>query len=197
MLTSVILLIGDELLAGEIMDRNGPYFADRLYEEGFRVERFHVLPDETEAIAQAVQDGSKKYDLIILCGGLGSTSDDLTTEAVARALGKNLVFLEEHWERMRQIFSMLRGQEPPPENRKQATIPEGALALANSKGTALGHATMEGNCAIGVFPGPPRENQPMFENEFLPWLENHFPDRPRLSTKIFRVFGLPESMGLL
>jgi nicotinamide-nucleotide amidase len=188
-----VLLIGDELLSGEIEDRNGPYLADQLTRQGFRVRDIHLLADDVEGIAAAVTEALQACRLVVVCGGLGPTSDDRTTEAVAHALGKRLILDEEQWERIRKIFSLLRGEEPPPGNEKQAKLPEGADVLANEMGTALGYVARQGKGAVAVLPGPPKENQRMFETQLLPWLDMHMPDRSRWAARVFRVFGLPES----
>lgn len=193
MLEASILLIGDELLAGEVQDRNGPFFAEELAKQGFRIREIRVLPDDVEAIVEAVRSCLSRSDLLVLCGGLGPTSDDLTTEAVAKALGRQLRLDEEQWERIRSVFRTFRGEDPPPGNEKQALIPQGAEVLNNSLGTAPGYVTQEGACVVAVFPGPPRENRPMFQIEILPWLDRRFSARDRLETRVFRVFGLAES----
>ncbi len=82
-----ICLVGDELLAGELADANGPWFAERLTEAGFRVTGMSVLPDGKGAIRDAVSDAARAARLVLVAGGLGPTSDDLTTAAVADALG--------------------------------------------------------------------------------------------------------------
>jgi len=193
MLHAVVLLIGDELLAGEVRDLNGPYFAEHLTACGFQVQAIQVLPDITEAIVQGVRHALGVCNLLVVCGGLGPTSDDRTTEAVVLALGRDLLLNGAQWERIRQIFASLRGQEPPPGNEKQATIPQGAEILHNALGTAPGYVTEEGDCIVAVLPGPPRENQPMFQTELLPWLERNRPGRSKQVTRVFRVFGLAES----
>lgn len=188
-----ILLVGDELLAGEITDRNGPFLAEQLTGEGFPVREFRTLPDDIEAIGSALREAASASALVVLCGGLGPTSDDRTTAAVSRALDRPAVLDEEQWERIRQIFAVLRGVEPPPGNEKQAMVPEGADILPNEMGTAVGYALRTAGAAVAVLPGPPRENQPMFRKALVPWLDRNLPDRTRWRTRVFRVFGLPES----
>jgi len=102
-----VLLIGDELLVGEIQDRNGPYLADQLTRQGFRIRDIRLLPDDVEGIAAAVTEALRDCRLVVICGGLGPTSDDRTTQAVAQALGKRLILDEDQWERIRKIFSLL------------------------------------------------------------------------------------------
>lgn len=194
--SATLLIIGDELLAGEIADKNGPYLAEQLSARGLRVAELRVLPDHTDTIAHAVRTALAQSDLVLMCGGLGPTSDDRTTEAVAQALGRPTVHDEAAWEHIRAIFGV-RDAEPPPGNRKQAQIPEGAEVLPNHWGTAPGFVAREGAGRVAVLPGPPRENRPMFTEVLWPLLaaeaEADGRDTPLLTTRVFRVFGLPES----
>ncbi|MFH2005311.1 MAG: nicotinamide-nucleotide amidohydrolase family protein [bacterium] len=187
-----ILIVGDELLAGEIADRNGPFFAEQLTGRGFRVQEVRILPDETDTLTDAVRGALAHSTLTVVCGGLGPTSDDRTTEAVALALGRETVRDEDAWQHIRGIFGM-RNIEPPPGNEKQAFIPTGAEVLPNLRGTAPGYLVTEGASAIAVLPGPPRENRPLFTDVLLPRLADLSGDAPLLETRVFRVFGLPES----
>lgn len=188
-----ILMIGDELLAGDIEDRNGPFLAEKCSEQGFQVQTIRILPDETGRIADEVRAVSRSSRLILVCGGLGPTSDDRTTEAVAYAFERKRVLDREHWERLRQLFISLRGKEPPAGNEKQAMFPEGSDVLPNELGTAPGYVFKERDCVIAVLPGPPRENRPMFERALLPWLGRNMPERAYWISRVFRVFGLAES----
>jgi nicotinamide-nucleotide amidase len=192
-LTAAVLLIGDELLSGDIADRNGPYLAERLTDYGFRVRNLNILPDETDQIAAGLTRAAEGQGLVVLCGGLGPTSDDRTSEAVAKALGLTLTLDREQWERIREIFSVFRAEEPPPGNEKQAMIPAGAEILPNELGTAPGYVMRTGRSVVAVLPGPPRENRPMVEKELLPWLDRNLPGRDPKAVTIFRVFGLAES----
>ena len=189
-----ILLVGDEILAGEIADANGPFFAEALTAEGYRVTYVGIFPDESDAIAEAVRRALSEADLTVICGGLGPTSDDLTTEAVAKALGRDLVLDEAQWQRIRQIFVALRGSEPPPGNEKQATIPRDAQPLANAHGTAIGYLAEANGRRIAVFPGPPKENRPMFREQLLPKLAGAWATSSGTVTRVFRIFGLAESV---
>jgi nicotinamide-nucleotide amidase len=187
-----ILVIGDELLAGEIEDRNGPFFARRLGESGFRTREIRLLPDEAPIVTEAVRTAMARSEAVVVCGGLGPTTDDITTEAVAIALGRPLVLDEPSWARIRARFAA-RGMEPPAGNEKQARIPTDACLLENPLGTAPGYVAETLRGFVAVFPGPPRENQPMFETGFVPWLTRRDPAPGRLVTVVLRSFGLPES----
>lgn len=187
-----ILLIGDELLAGEVRDRNGPAMRDLLAGEGIRTVGIAMLPDEREAIAAAVARGLAAGRLVCVLGGLGPTADDLTAEAVAGVIGRPLVRDEAQWVRVQQIFAAMN-RTPPPGNDKQVHIPAGADVLPNEAGTAPGWAVAGAGGLVAAFPGPPRENGPMMTGPFVAWLATHLPDRTRWQTQVFRTFGLPES----
>ncbi len=191
--SAAIFLVGDELLAGEIQDRNGPFLGAELARNGFRVRQMAILPDDAEVIRDAVAAAIRHHDLVITCGGLGPTSDDLTAQSVAEAAGTTLEIDDDQWQRIRQMFQALRGVEPPPGNEKQAMRPPGSYRLGNANGTALGFAVVADQAIVAVLPGPPKENQPMFADELLPVLDERFGDRPQLRTRVFRVFGLAES----
>ncbi|RMF18172.1 MAG: CinA family nicotinamide mononucleotide deamidase-related protein [Candidatus Dadabacteria bacterium] len=189
-----ILLVGDELLAGELADANGPWFAERLTEAGFRVSAIRILPDEHAAIRDAVLQAVRSASLVVVAGGLGPTSDDLTTEAIADAFGLSLQLDEAQWERIRNLFRVMRGNEPPPGNEKQATIPAGATTIPNGNGTALGYLIEHEGALVGVLPGPPRENRPMFSDELLPRVLERLELPKPEPTRLFRTFGLAESV---
>lgn len=188
-----ILLIGDELLAGELADANGPFLARELTAAGFRVRGIEVLGDDLEAITTGLRTAATA-GLVVACGGLGPTSDDKTTAAVAAAFACELKLHEPQWQRIQQMFLAMRGVPPPPGNEKQATIPVGAEPLANAHGTALGYALERSGGWLAVLPGPPKENRPMFYDQLLPLLARVFPVRKPWRTQVFRVFGLAESV---
>jgi len=191
-LQATLLIIGDELLAGEIVDRNGPWLAERLAAEGWVVREIRTLPDDTATLADALRQARVHSQLIVASGGLGPTSDDRTTEAVARARGVETVCDEAAWAAIRALFED-RGRTVPAGNDKQALVPRGAQVLPNPRGTAPGHLSDWEGCLLAVLPGPPRENRGMFEEALAPRLRQRFPDAPRRHTDLYRVFGLPES----
>lgn len=200
MMEATLLVVGDELLAGEIEDRNGPFFSRELAGHGVRSRELRVLPDDAAVVADAVRAALARSPAVLITGGLGPTSDDVTTEAVAAALGRPLVRDAQSWERIRQSFAR-RGIEPPEGNEKQAMFPEGAVILPNELGTAPGYVVPvdRGHPSdhpgfVAVLPGPPRENRPMLRQALLPWLTRHvLAGVPPLKTVVLRSFGLTES----
>ena len=195
-----IVVTGTEVLTGRIADRNGPWVSERLAELGVEVAHILVVADRPDDLEAALRFmASEGMDLIVTSGGLGPTADDLTAEVVARFAGRELVLDEETEGKIAEI---LRGfarrfnfdEEAVREaNRKQAMIPEGAIAL-DPVGTAPGLVVPANGRIVVVLPGPPRELQPMWptalESEPVRGLlERASP----LHGYTLRMFGVPES----
>ncbi|HIH45288.1 MAG TPA: competence/damage-inducible protein A [Candidatus Methanoperedenaceae archaeon] len=156
MTDAVLITIGDEVLAGDIVNTNAAWLSKRLAEHGVYVKRISVIPDEVDVIAEDVR--STSADWIIITGGLGPTHDDVTREGIAKALGKAIV---EHPVAMAMIGERYRISE---KTRVMATMPEGAVPLGNPAGAAPGF--LLGN--IMVLPGVPKEMMAIFElNEHM------------------------------
>jgi nicotinamide-nucleotide amidase len=190
--SATVLIVGDELLAGEIPDGNGPFLAARLGDLGIRVAEIRVLPDDVERLAEALRAERVRSAAVLVCGGLGPTSDDVTTEAVATAFGLRLEPHEPSWQRIIDLFAR-RGRTAPPSNRRQVMIPAGAEPLPNEHGTAPGYVLETGTGFVAVFPGPPRELHPMFDGPFVERLRRRLPLPQGLAVRVLRCFGLPES----
>jgi nicotinamide-nucleotide amidase len=195
-----IVVTGTEVLTGRIADRNGPWISERLAELGVDVAHILVVgdrPDDLEAALRFM--AAEGMDLIVTSGGLGPTADDLTAEIVARFAGRDLVLDEEVEEKIAAILGgFARRFNFDPEavreaNRKQAMVPEGAIAL-DPVGTAPGLVVPVDGRLVVVLPGPPRELRPMWpaalETEPVrTLLERATP----LHGYTLRMFGVPES----
>jgi competence/damage-inducible protein CinA-like protein len=195
-----IVVTGTEVITARISDANGPWVSEQL--AGLGIEVAHILvvadrPDDLEADLRFL--AAEGMDLIVTSGGLGPTADDLTAEIVARFAGRPLV-LDEGMEA--KIAEILRGfarrfnfdEEAVIEaNRKQAMVPEGALAL-DPVGTAPGLVVPAQDTVVIVLPGPPRELQPMWPValESAPVREVLGRATP-LRGYTLRLFGVPES----
>lgn len=169
-----LLTTGTELLLGTTANTHGAWIGQRLFPLGLRLDRQVTVPDGPAVVA-AVRDGVAQADVLIVTGGLGPTSDDLTREAVAEVLDLELIE-DEQAMRTLEAFFAARGREMAEANRKQAQVPVGAEVLPNPNGTAPGtylspRLSGERRCAIFLLPGPPREMYPMFEAEVVPRLE--------------------------
>jgi len=165
-----IVVTGTEVLTGRIADRNGPWLSEQLAELGVDVAHILVVgdrPDDLEAALRFI--AAEGMDLIVTSGGLGPTADDLTAEVVARFAGRELVLDDEVEEKIATILrnfarSFSFDEEAVREaNRKQAMVPEGAIAL-DPVGTAPGLVVPAAESLVIVLPGPPRELRPMWPN---------------------------------
>jgi nicotinamide-nucleotide amidase len=194
------VITGTEVLSGRVRDRNGPWLADRLAELG--VELAHVMitgdrPADLEAALRFMRDEGAA--LVVTSGGLGPTADDLTAAVVAGFAGRPLRLDEELERRIGRIIARFaRRWNIDPEalavaNRKQAMVPEGAIAL-DPVGTAPGLVVPAGEQLVVVLPGPPRELQESWRQavETEPFREL-VSDAPRYRQTMLRLFGIPES----
>jgi len=193
--TIVLLSQGDELLTGQTVDTNAAWLAERLTELGFKVLYGVTAPDETGAIERALTAAFEAADALICTGGLGPTSDDLTTACVARVAGVELALHQESLDRIKALYAHW-GREMPQANVKQAMLPVGARVLTNDWGTAPGfewlHSGPGGACAGYFVPGVPREMRQFWEHYLRPALVARF-ERPPVRRVILRCMGIAES----
>jgi nicotinamide-nucleotide amidase len=195
-----IVVTGTEVLTGRISDANGPWVSERLAECGVEVAHIMVVADRPDDLEAALQFmAAEGMDLIVTSGGLGPTADDLTAEVVGRFAGREMVLDEGMEAKIAEILSgfaqrfRLDAEALQEANRKQAMVPEGAVAL-DPVGTAPGLVVPTGNRVVIVLPGPPRELQPMWGAavETEPVQEVLGRATP-LRAYTMRMFGVPES----
>lgn len=183
---------GTEILLGSVVNTNAAWLGNRLFEAGFRVERQTVVPDGY-AINEAMRESARRADVVIVSGGLGPTSDDVTREALCEVCGVDMHRDEGVAEGLREYFRR-RGISIAECNFKQAMVPDGASVLENSNGTAPG-LVMPATDRLPMFillPGPPAELKPMVERSVMPLLASMTDaDIPRL--RVFRLVGIGES----
>jgi nicotinamide-nucleotide amidase len=168
-----ILNTGTELLIGSTVNTHAAWFGRELFMLGLRIARQTTVPDG-EAIREAMRESTGRADVLIVTGGLGPTSDDLTRELAAEVLGLDLI-MDEAALRSLESFFALRGRPMAQANLKQALVPVGADVLPNPNGTAPGvyvppRLNGRSNCAVFLLPGPPRELYPMYHAEVVPRL---------------------------
>ncbi len=187
---AAILAIGDELTLGQSLDTNSAWLAERLVGLGAVPVEHDTVPDELEAIVEAIRRLAARADVLIVTGGLGPTPDDLTRGAVGAVLGEPLEEDPEALARLEAYFARL-GRRMPPANRVQACRPASSESIPNEAGTAPGlHATV-GGCEVFCLPGPPREMSAMFERRVAPRLG---PAGGRaVRTRALHTIGLGES----
>lgn len=158
--TAEIIAVGSELLGWSRLDTNSLFITEQLSRLGIALTSKTVVGDDRRRIRDLVTAALDRADLVVLCGGLGPTDDDLTREAVADALGLPLAEDETITAHIRMRFES-RGLTMAEVNRRQAMVPEGATVLPNTRGSAPGLLIPAGGRLAVLLPGPPRELQPM------------------------------------
>ncbi|OQP32514.1 nicotinamide mononucleotide deamidase-related protein YfaY [Pantoea latae] len=187
-----MLSTGDEVLHGQIVDTNAAWLADVLFQHGLPMSSRSTVGDSLSSLVETLQARSQVADVLIVNGGLGPTSDDLSALAAAQASGVELE-LHQAWLDNIEAWFASRGRVMAASNRKQAEIPANAEMLDNPVGTACGFALRLNRCWIFFTPGVPSEFKVMVEQQILPRLKQQFelPEPPlclRLTT-----FGRGES----
>lgn len=189
-MTAAILSIGTELTRGELVNTNASWLSARLVEMGFEVHEFSTVDDDLERISSAIRRLAAHARVVIATGGLGPTTDDLTAQAVAKALGVELIRDDGSLEVIRGRFASF-GREMSPTNEKQADFPAGANILANAHGTAPGFSVELASAQLFFLPGVPREMQGLFFDHVAPRIA---PLATRTTHQVrLRTFGLTES----
>ncbi|OSN11833.1 competence/damage-inducible protein A [Lonsdalea iberica] len=173
MLRVEMLCTGDEVLHGQIVDTNAAWLADYLFQQGAPMASRMTVGDELDALVTALTERSHVADVLIVNGGLGPTSDDLSSLAAATAAGVPLVEHAEWLAKMTAYFAD-RGRPMSALNRKQALIPDGAEILDNPVGTACGFALKLNRCMLFFTPGVPSEFKVMVEQQIMPRLRQRF-----------------------
>jgi nicotinamide-nucleotide amidase len=191
MLTAEIIAIGSELLAPDRTDTNSLWLTEKLNRLGIDVKLKTIVGDDDARLEELIKDAVKRSRVVITTGGLGPTEDDITRKVVARALGRRLTLDEKVLAEIRERFRCF-GVAMPERNSRQAMVIEGAEMLPNPNGTAPGLYLEHEGCAIALFPGPPREMNPMFENHVQSRLEKMAGDL-RFARRVLRVAGMGES----
>jgi nicotinamide-nucleotide amidase len=194
-----LLMIGDELLSGDVVDRNKAWLGARCRALGVEVIRAITVRDREPEIIAAIEAAAAEAEICLVSGGLGPTTDDLTAAATARAAGVALVRDPELAARLEAFFSV-RAPALIEANLKQADLPAGATVLDNPIGTAAGFAVEvpararsgSGSCWLFSMPGVPRELQRMMREQVEPRLRERFELAP-IPRRIYRALGSGES----
>ena len=187
-----IINTGTELLLGHVTNTHLGFLAQSLFGLGLRVERQVTVPDGV-AIAEALEQAIARAELVIVTGGLGPTSDDITREAAAEVFDKKLIFHQEILDGIAAKFAE-RKFAMNDLQRAQAMVPEGGVVLPNANGTAPGLVVENDRTVAVLLPGPPNELRPMWESEALPWLRQRFASSLGTVHEItLRVLGLGET----
>ena len=187
-----ILCTGDEVLTGKITNTNFSYISQKLEDVGLTVVWGTTVGDDRARLLEAFRLAAGRADAVIVNGGLGPTVDDLSQEVAAAAAGVGLVLNEEWLARMEAFFTR-RARTMPPNNRKQAMLPEGAEVLDNPIGTACGFALDIGQARFFFTPGVPRELRRMLEEQVIPRLLARAGGPATIRLKRFHSYGIGES----
>jgi len=191
--TCEIITIGSELLLGQIEDTNTVYLAHEMAGLGIAVRFRTTVGDRMDEMLQAIRSAVDRCDLVITTGGLGPTLDDLTREAVSAVAGVALDYRQDLMDEIEAIFRRY-GYEMPENNRRQAYVPAGSIAISNPVGTAPAFITEMAQTAVICLPGVPRELRYLMIHEVLPWVRERFNILDhRVSYQVLKVVGLGES----
>jgi len=187
------IAIGSELVLGQIVDTNTSFIAQVLAENGIELVRTTAVGDDPKQMEGTIREAIGRSPIVITTGGLGPTEDDLTRESVAEVTGRPLRFQPHLMEQIEAIFKR-RGFRMAENNRKQAYIPEGAIAIENPKGTAPGFIVDGNHYVILSIPGVPSEMKFLMETTVIPFLRERFNLQQQvLQYKVLRACGLGES----
>ncbi|MGB8353380.1 MAG: competence/damage-inducible protein A [Chthoniobacteraceae bacterium] len=190
-----VINTGTELLLGNVVNTHLAFLAQELFPLGLRVERQVTVPDGS-AIRDALVDSFDRADVVLVTGGLGPTTDDITREITAELLGLQLAEDAGVVRAIQERFNR-RGIQLTDRVKRQAQVPEGAVVLQNTNGTAPGlyltHAKAGRAIHIFLLPGPPRELKPMFSDVAVPILKKLIPAGEAPECRSYRAVGIGES----
>lgn len=187
-----IIAVGTELLLGQIVNANARFLSEELNALGIPVYFHAVVGDNRDRLRAQLEIASSRSDLILLTGGLGPTADDVTKEVVASHLNRRLVLDQKAMAAIERFFSR-RGVPMTENNKRQALVVEGSTVFANETGLAPGMGIEHHGKHYLLFPGPPKELEPMFINKARPYLINLLPERSIVFSRVMKFCGIGES----
>lgn len=185
-----IIAVGTEILTGQITNTNAQFLSEEFAKLGIDVFFQTAVGDNEERLFSIIDLASKRSNLVVLCGGLGPTEDDLTKQTLAKYLGRNLVFDEQASKRLNEFFATRPQFTRTANNERQAQLIEGSTPLQNSTGLAVGGVIEVDGVTYVVLPGPPSELKPMVWDYLVPLLSS---DHKQLYSRVLRFFGIGES----
>lgn len=185
-----LIAVGTEILTGQIVNTNAQFLSEKCAELGIDVYFHTAVGDNEQRLLSVLKVASKRSELVILCGGLGPTEDDLTKQTLATFLGRNLVFDELAMAKLDRFFASRPGRVRTPNNERQAQIVEGSQALQNPAGLAVGGMIKQDGVTYIVLPGPPSELKAMFTESLQPLFDQ---SSQQLYSRVLRFFGIGES----
>ncbi len=189
-----ILATGDELRTGTLVDSNSARIAEALIQNGVDVRRHATVGDDMDQLVAVLREIADRADVAVVTGGLGPTHDDLTAEALSRAAGIPLVEDARALSDIEAFFTR-RNRTMSPSNRKQALLPQGAVALYNPVGTAPGFRLRLNRCTFFCLPGVPHEMSTMLFKHVIPRVRELQGAAHYCLIRTLACFGLPESVA--
>jgi len=191
-ISATIITIGDELLIGQTIDTNSSWMATELNKIGIRVKRRVAVGDVWEEIWQALEDEAKQSPIVLITGGLGPTSDDITKPLLCKFFDGKMVVDQGALENVRNIFENILKRPLLERNLKQAEVPDTCEVILNKRGTAPGMWFEKNNTIFVSMPGVPHEMKGMMEMQVLPALQERFQLSPFIH-KTLLTAGIGES----
>ncbi|XAW88595.1 CinA family nicotinamide mononucleotide deamidase-related protein [Vibrio sp. CDRSL-10 TSBA] len=192
MLKIAMLSTGEEVLHGDIVDTNAAWMSREFFEHGFSLSKRSTVGDAQPVLAEEMLMLSFNNDIVIVNGGLGPTTDDLSAAAASQAAEQPLVLFPQWLERL-EAFYAARNRTMPESNIKQAMLPENATIIDNPIGTACGFKMQINDCWFYFTPGVPKEFKRMVVEQILPDLKRNYPDQAGLECSRLYTFGSSES----
>ncbi|HGA0492527.1 TPA: competence/damage-inducible protein A [Streptococcus agalactiae] len=185
-----IIAVGTEILTGQIVNTNAQFLSEKMAELGIDIYFQTAVGDNEERLLSLLDIASQRSQLVILCGGLGPTEDDLTKKTLAKFLGKSLTVDLLASRKLDRFFSSRPQFARTPNNERQAQLVEGSIPLQNLTGLAVGGIVTSKGVQYMVLPGPPSELKPMVMEQVVPILSNN---GTKLYSRVLRFFGIGES----
>lgn len=195
-MTVELISVGTELLLGNIVNTNANYLSLKCAELGFSLYFQITVGDNEGRLCEVLRTALSRADILILTGGLGPTQDDMTKEAVAKVLNRELVMDERSRERIESYFTFRYQNSKVKDiitgnNWKQAQKIDGSIVIDNDNGTAPGYIVEADSKTLILLPGPPSELIPMFEDRILPYLAKK--QNKVFLSKMVKICGIGES----
>ncbi|MBD3327121.1 CinA family nicotinamide mononucleotide deamidase-related protein, partial [candidate division KSB3 bacterium] len=187
-----IVVIGTELLLGQIIDTNAAYIAEQLNSIGISVLYKTTVGDNAARMQEVLRRALERVDVVLTSGGLGPTEDDLTREMAAAVTGRKLVLHPELLAQIKRIFDE-RQMPFKDNNKRQAYIPEGSIPIENPQGTAPGYIIEADQGILLSIPGVPREMKYLVEHTVLPYLKRKAGASHVIKYKLLKLCGIGES----
>ncbi len=187
-----LLLTGNELMAGHIVDSNSAMIADMLADYGYTIDKKVTVGDDLSVLAEEIDQLSRNADLLIVNGGLGPTVDDLTAQALAMASGQ---IIREHPQATAHLQQWCSERKLPlnQANLKQAMLPADATIIANPIGSAVGFSIEHNHCLIACTPGVPVELRAILNDSLVDIIRQRLPQPISPITRRLQTFGIGES----